>query len=223
MSKTNFSTTKCPNCNKNLSIKTWESLNAQLNPEENKKFLNGEFFNFKCTCGHIFNVDYPMLYHNMQKKIMIHYVYLDKVAEAAAYIREMQKYGPFGNKYSSVGNFNYDFRIVTAQNELREKAIIFSNDLDDRIVEIIKLLAFLQLKEDYPDIEVDEILFYVDSETKEMSVEFLGSENFSMIIEKDAYDDVFSTYSETIDNLCKDDIIINGPWALEFMKKYQKK
>ena len=37
----------------------------------------------------------------------------------------------------------YRKRIVTNQNALREKAIIFENELDDRVVELIKLLYLL--------------------------------------------------------------------------------
>ena len=39
----------------------------------------------------------------------------------------------------------YRKRIVTNQNALREKAIIFENELDDRVVELIKLLYLLVL------------------------------------------------------------------------------
>ncbi|MBN3018528.1 hypothetical protein JXX18_22545, partial [Ruthenibacterium lactatiformans] len=55
-------------------------------------------------------------------------------------VEEIQKM--FSDKDGESGFLipGYRKRIVTNQNALREKAIIFENELDDRVVELIKLL-----------------------------------------------------------------------------------
>lgn len=55
----------------------------------------------------------------------------------------------------------YRKRIVTNQNALREKAIIFENELDDRVVELIKLLYLLDVQDKFPEVNIVEGYFLV--------------------------------------------------------------
>ena len=61
----------CPECNHQYDFTCWQSLNATLNPEEKDQLLSGELFNTECpACHKTFNVVYPILYHDMDHKVM---------------------------------------------------------------------------------------------------------------------------------------------------------
>ena len=55
----------------------------------------------------------------------------------------------------------YRKRRVTNQNALREKAIIFENELDDRVVELIKLLYLFDVQDIFPEVNIVEAYFLV--------------------------------------------------------------
>ena len=49
-------------------------------------------------------------------------------------------------------------RVVCDQNTLREKALIFDNGPDDRVIEIIKMISFANLCDQFPDAEITAIV-----------------------------------------------------------------
>lgn len=73
MSKRKSVKITCPKCKKESDYQIWESINVQIDPDMKEKVLNGEAFLFKCPdCGEEVYVFYSVLYHDMQKKMMIY-------------------------------------------------------------------------------------------------------------------------------------------------------
>ena len=58
----------------------------------------------------------------------------------------------------------YLYRIVTSANQLVEKIQIFDAGKDDRVMELVKLLATDSILKNDPDIEFDELRFAVDDD-----------------------------------------------------------
>ena len=70
MSKNRKMNVKCPYCGKNSNFTIWDSVNITVNPELKEKTLDQSLFNFHCpTCKKDTLVQYPVIYHDMDKKL----------------------------------------------------------------------------------------------------------------------------------------------------------
>ena len=89
---------------------------------------------------------------------------------------------------------NYEFRVVKDTNKLAEKIKIFDEELDDRVIEIIKIINRSFFLKKYPEKEIEEILFNKNSEgsyvaqflIKDGTVAFMpiSEEMINVILEK---------------------------------------
>jgi CpXC protein len=129
----------CPACGKPGEFVAWNSLNSTLNPHERTGLLNRSLTQFTCSaCGHQAQVMYPLLYHDMTGSYMVWMVPPSPQGQTEQPERlppeMLQKLGD-KYRYRQVGNLN----------ELIEKILIFDAKLDDRIIELAKLVAASKL------------------------------------------------------------------------------
>lgn len=130
---TKFSTRElvCPECNSEQEFTIYDSVNVTLDPNAKEKLINGELNIFSCdTCGYKVEIVYPMLYHDMDGKLMI---WLDP--------EDRLDPDKLGEKQPHFGTFldeSYHYRIVSTRNEMMEKILIFDNELDDLPLELLK-------------------------------------------------------------------------------------
>ena len=210
MSRKQKETITCPKCKQESEFIIWKSLNADINPEAKQNLLDGSLFNFECSnCGHKCNVDYGILYHDMKKQVMVYYVNESSVEKTKEMMADTKKLK---------GMEEYRNRIVTNQNALREKAIIFDNDLDDRIIEIIKLIYFANAHEQFPDANVTEIYFSVDE--GKYFLDLIADSPMSTQIPDNVYDDIKKEFSERLNEDDSDETIIDMMWAANFIKDF---
>ena len=172
----------CPKCGKVTEITVWESLNAQLNPKEKQQLMDGELFVFRCECGYGAGIDSSMLYNDMEHKTMVYYVPESGKKEC----EEM-----FANIRKTHSEFNlpeYTYRIVTSRDIIREKAIILDLGLDDRVMELLKVFYYAQASEQYPEEDIQELLFYTLN--GKWLLQFIGSVSLVAEINADIYESV---------------------------------
>lgn len=80
----------------------------------------------------------------MTNRAMVHYVQEDSFEQTISMIHELEgKLDAFEQSLRA----GYRTRIVTNQNSLREKALIFKCGLDDRVVELAKLFLIAHAKQ----------------------------------------------------------------------------
>ena len=136
----------CPQCGETSTFTTWSSLNVTLDPGEKPNVLDRSIFRFTCgKCGHSATVVYPMLYHDMQQKVMLWLLpETPQAPEGAA--------PPSEGLPPEAGQFmrrdGYRFRSVGTQNALIEKILIFDAGLDDGPIEMLKPGLWNQLPAD---------------------------------------------------------------------------
>ncbi len=111
----------------------------------------------------------------------------------------------------------YRKRIVTNQNALREKAIIFENELDDRVVELIKLLYLVDVQDKFPEVNIVEAYFLV-LEGKYI-IEFIGEKFLKAEIPLDLYKSIENNFAERLAAEEENQFMIDVKWANEFLKK----
>ena len=138
----------CPACGKSGEFTSWSSLNATLDPHEKTRLLDRTLTQFTCAaCGHQAQVVYPLLYHDMTNGFMV-WMIPDAPGPAGAPPEALppgvvQKLGE-----------KYRYRLVSNLNELIEKILIFDAGLDDRIIELAKLVAAAKLPPEKADGEI---------------------------------------------------------------------
>ena len=134
------SVVKCPNCQKKLGMRLFGYINIKKYPEIKEDVLTEKIFFFECPdCGGKFTVDYPL-------------VYLDPDNSFAIY------YSPDADGYNecvdSLELLRNDIRkrVVFNRNDFIEKIRIGESKIDDRIVELAKLVITAGNK----DIQIEE-------------------------------------------------------------------
>lgn len=220
MSKRKSVKITCPKCKKESDFQIWESINVQIDPDMKKKVLNGEAFLFKCPdCGEEVYVFYSVLYHDMQKKMMIYLLPDDeKEIKAAAKFMSGTDERTAGLDLTVISD-EYANRIVTSIRELQEKIYISDAGYDDRIIEIIKMLYLGMMAEQTPDKKVDEILFDFGKDREHRIVFIEGGNVFaSAPVNEEVYNDVQNTFKERIDNNPNEYFIYDFPWARSLLK-----
>lgn len=191
MSKFSYSQVTCPKCNKTQKVKVWDSINVNLDTEQKENIMSGKLFKFICDeCGFTTRVEYPCLYHDMDKNLMI-YCIPNFSGDTKILDKMLNKL-----KSDSLENSikNYEFRVVKDTNKLAEKIKIFDEELDDRVIEIIKIINRSFFLKKYPEKEIEEILFNKNSEgsyvaqilIKDGTVAFMpiSEEMINVILEK---------------------------------------
>ena len=220
MSKRKSVKITCPKCKKESDYQIWESINVQIDPDMKEKVLNGEAFLFKCPdCGEEVYVFYSVLYHDMQKKMMIYLLPDDeKEIKAAARFMSGKDERTAGLNLTVISE-EYNNRIVTSIREIQEKIYISDAGYDDRIIEIIKLLYHGMMAEQTPDKKVDEILFDSGKDGEHRIVFIEGGNVFaSAPVNEEVYNDVQNTFKERIDNNPNEYFIYDFAWARSLLK-----
>lgn len=208
---------KCPKCGKEIKYTYWDSLNTDINPIEKQELISGTLFTLKCeNCEYITNINYPILYHDMKHSTMIYYdVNSDNIKATTKEFEALFK----ANKSITKAIKGYNFRIVTSQNQLREKAVIFDCGFDDRIIEIMKLCYFMQFDKQITA-DIESLLFAPTDKENEFEFVFILKNNqiFSASFDRKTYDQLENDFKERIEKAPKS-YIINEEWAVELLNK----
>ena len=213
MSKFSYSQVTCPKSNKIQKVKVWDSINVNLDAEQKENIMSGKLFQFICDeCGFTTRVEYPCLYHDMDKNLMI-YCIPNFSGDTKILDKMLNKL-----KSDSLENSmkNYEFRVVKDTNKLAEKIKIFDEELDDRVIEIIKIINRSFFLKKYPEKEIEEILFNKNSEGSYVA-QFLikdGTVAF-MPISEEMIDVILEKHKELLKEEKKEKgfVLIDEVWA----------
>lgn len=143
----------CPGCGREAMFTVFTSVNATLDPVLRRQLIEGSLTRFTCTaCQHTADVSYPLLYHDMERQLL---VWLVPEGETTP--------PPLGTILEECGlaRFSVDgdtLRLVRSRNELVEKVRLFELGIDDRLMELFKLLVLVKL-ESTERLELDGIYF----------------------------------------------------------------
>ena len=108
----------------------------------------------------------------------------------------------------------YLARIVTSPNQLVEKIQIFDAGKDDRIMELVKLLATDSILKNDPDKEFDELRFAVDADGTNILVIINKGEITGAVDIDNMYEFASSHCTDFKDLRDDEDIVINREWIL---------
>ena len=203
MSRNSKETITCPKCNTKGDFTVWGSLNVNLDPKMKEKVLDYSIFKYTCpNCGETFNIQYDFLYHDMNRKYMIQMVTeeerMEEVVNNFVEVKKTMK------KEFAKENFDEKVRVVLGPNELKEKILIFDNNLDDRAIEKVKtvILSSLCVNANNEDKTPNKALFDIGNNGKMFFAifyenEYLGTVNF----EEELYNKINEALEKENDNL----------------------
>jgi len=204
----------------------WESVNAQVDQEMKEKILAREFYSQKCdACGETIQVMYTFLYHDMEHNYMVYIVPdsdPERQAEAISQMQEMFTTAPDGEPGNMMAEISetYKTRIVLNYNELIEKIKIFDNELDDRLVEAMKVISLGKMSESINDKTLTGI-YYDDAAAgyPALIVVFDNDEAASIKFDTDLYESLQNNLLHLFDaHTPKGYSIVNYSWALEVLE-----
>ena len=139
---TSKSTATCPHCGKESERRALTSINIDQNPEMREQVRTLSCFRWECpNCGVTSLVVDPCLYHDMSYQFLVGLSPEGAKPEDADFERLS----------------GYTMRYVADLNAFREKITILERGLDDRAVEIMKLILFMQIRH---DLDVVELLYH---------------------------------------------------------------
>lgn len=213
MSKERLEIIDCPNCGQKSEFIVWDSLNGDLDPHAKQMLMNGSLFKFKCAaCGHEANVGYDILYHDMSHQAMIYLVRPEMVEETKKMMEATSQKLPLTD--------NYRKRIVTDQNHLREKALIFDAGYDDRLIEIIKVFMFAEAYKRNQSIDLQNTYFYTEGNT--MSVQFICEHPLMADLPIEMYEDMKKAFAEKLDKVDNQETLIDSFWAMRSLSAWKE-
>lgn len=211
-------TITCPHCQKEGEFKIFSSVNTNINPELKEKIITGEIFVYKCPhCSEETLINYGMLYHDVEKHLMVQYVTNQEELKSAT-----DMYNNVGMENIEGGDKiiksleNYKKRIVTSQEALAEKILIEEENLDDKIVEVLKVMYLKMFFEQNPKAELNGAYFVKDEDQKLIVFITTDGENLAM-----EFDDFLYTQMEQKVNTLEleEDYQIDSNWALGVFDK----
>lgn len=141
----------CSHCQEEITCQALDHINIDQNPSMRAKVQDLSCFRIVCpNCGETILVVQPCLYHDMSDRFMV-------------WLCPEESDIP-NTRFDPIPG--YTLRLVDSLNAFREKINILERGLDDRAVELMKLLLFVQLNR---DLDVVELLFHeLDEPTCEL-------------------------------------------------------
>ncbi len=122
----------CPGCNATSTARIHRSVNVTTEPVLKEQLLTGRLFNFTCpSCGRASRVVHPeLVYHDVRRGYLLQMDALGKFDAAA--LRGLE------------GSLPPVTRVVRDSNALIEKVKVLDAELDDRVIEVLKLVLASQ-------------------------------------------------------------------------------
>lgn len=134
---------KCPKCGHLQEMNVWSSITAVDSPDLKKELLSRKINIFRCDdCCQQALVPTPLLYHDSEKKLLISFTPCNEREKKLSLFTEIKNASKESGELSEYEDYN--LRFVTDYDELMEKILIFDNGLQDKVIEVLKVLILSQ-------------------------------------------------------------------------------
>ena len=205
-------TITCPSCGASQKMTVWLLVDSDENPTIVKKILSGKLFEKKCTkCGVTHGFKYPVVYINRQQNMIINYVE-DSMQELLLKdtITESRK--------AQHPKDRDNVRIVQTINTFREKVNLCEKGLDDRIVELEKVVLIDNVLGDVDNKEIERVLCWVN-EDGTFDFDIFGNHEMSFNVKADLYHDLTAIFGKMMKTKYKDVLDVDLDFAIDFVQK----
>jgi hypothetical protein len=147
----------CPGCGAEIGVDTYEFIDVSADPEYKEKIMDGSLFMAKCPeCGADTLVEYPVMYMDPEKKLTIY----------MAQQHEPDLLDQLNSLEVPEGDLDEEaiFRVVSDGAELLEKILMADGKRDDRVMELYKAIVAENIKEEWPQIRPENMLYFLEGD-----------------------------------------------------------
>lgn len=193
----------CPHCKAESEHKTLEHINIDRSPALRSSVQDLSCFRVKCpNCGETALAVHPCLYHDMSNQFMV-WLWPEEQAAPKA------DFDPLAG---------YTLRLTDSMNAFREKITVLEQGLDDRAVELMKLMLLAQLTH---DLDVVELLFHeLDARTGDFRFVAVLSDGVEQYIAMPGavYQRLRTDVEERLFTSAKDFVRVDLAWARDALE-----
>ena len=230
----------CPHCHRTAYFNIWNSINTKTNPETYGQVRRLSLFRFCCPyCRQTSTINYSFLYHQMESALMIYYIPEDEEADTTQNLLDAVSAGtPKDESPDSDSGMkeeekmlenalaHYKYRIVRTHEEFLEKLAIFDAGLDDRIVELAKVIVGAEAERQLSEtgFRVKSAFFSFSKEKNEKKLVFRdknSSQTATVSFDRyvtNVYNHLVDRYRAALEGPHKKDTVINRNWAADILK-----
>lgn len=224
MAKTIKQKMNCPSCNTEVEFEIWSKLEMPYDEEQHKKVLENRFFRTKCpNCERMIPAIYNCEYNDLEHKFLIWVIPKLFDADKMRILAFNQRLESDSNLRLAQGGYRY--RIVRTDNDLREKVLIFEEELDDRFIEMMKLVYVPAIKEKVgEECKILGIYFDKNAEGKYQWIALLDRVKPMIFpIDMAIYEDMKKKYWDVAQENTPIGIIpVEVSWAMHTLECYEK-
>lgn len=205
---------RCPACGNEEQVEVVDYINRERSPQLVEKLLANKLFNHRCSqCGKGHIIQSRLIYHDPLDQWFI--IVLPGVKDQADSLRETL------NDIADQSNTdlsNYHLRVVSNHAELVEKITLIQENLDDRLIEMVKLLTDGLFAQDFPGYQVKQRFFYLDKGKQKI---FYMTDQGQYKVDLD--DRLLDFSQDKLDQHAKEEALgefhrINHQWALALLE-----
>ncbi len=194
----------CPNCRKETVFTVWDSINSEMDfliPD----IISGKLFEMTCDgCGHQTTIEYPILFNDMIHHATIYFTPNQEVPADD----EIEVFRITGNH----------IRFVFSLLEFREKTAIYNAGLDDRIIEIAKVLLFAELESQLEGRQINKISLNIADAGYEWEI-VIGEEIYYLEVPTALFDRLADIFDSFLTSPAEEPCIIDFNWAANFLSE----
>lgn len=201
----------CPNCGEEITVHLTEFVDVSMDPDYKQQIMNGDFFLVKCPkCGDETLAEYPVMYMDPDKKLTVYM--------APGHDDELLKQLNSLDIPAADVDDEAVFRVVSNSAELLEKILMADGHRDDRIMELYKAIIVENVKEEWPQIQVSDLLYFLDNGEEYFIVwdfdNALG-EQLTVNIDDELYDNLKENYLSGLAIPANTYAEVNAGWLAE--------
>ena len=185
----------CPNCGNIIYINNQTFLDVTNWPRCRDKLMDLSLFNKRCThCGEEVYIEYPIEYMDEKRGFVV--LMAPGFDEDFLSVVNSAKPEAF-----TLGNY-HTYRVVPSVEELVEKILIFESNRDDVVIEVYKVFLRERLKEEWPDMNPELILYYNKDGDEYFviwdNVMTPGSEKLTVAFDEEHYNEIIKDFGNSL-------------------------
>lgn len=190
MSLNSKKSVKCPKCGQMSDIVVWNSITVKDSADLKQDVLAGKINMFHCaSCSYSALMPVPLLYHDEEKKLLISFSPCDDPIKEETLYADIKKTSAMSNELKSFEGYN--LRFITKYNDFLEKVLIFDSGLNDKAIEVLKLMVLSQ------DLEKAEQRTCFFGKTDDNGIEFMIQDKienqvYTSTVPKESYNLIYS-------------------------------
>ena len=199
----------CPKCGQKISATAYASINTDLAANVAETIISGERFNVKCPkCKNVIHLEYDLLYNDMKHNAMIWVIHPNQE--------------DYEEKISQIREFSPDFwdttRLVPDMDSLREKVACLEAGVDDRIIELCKILLEKEAADQHPEFHVESVFYTYQGEKQLVLLYDADGKSLTCNLDPRLCSMFEGLYGKALEEMEKEPYpVIDRDWAFEFM------